>query len=250
VSAILDRPEVNFSTALRDISTGVATCGTVAYADNTNTLSALQAVAIAEDGRLFANRKNQIEFNPRISFTFSTAIASFGGTASNEIPILAIGVAYGQETLFNRVQIDVDGGTAAQVASDSASQTQYGVQTLSFSSVPLDTLAAGSALADNLLNKYKEPKIRFNEISTSLNACGSALWPTVLALDVGDVIGVTKRYDQGLPLSRTESVFIENVSHDITPSDHRISFKLGQAQLLTEFILDTSQLNDVDVGLG
>ena len=250
VSAILDRPEVNFSTALRDISTGIATCGTVAYADNTNTLSALQSVAIAEDGRLFANRKNQIEFNERISFTFSTAIANFGGTASNEIPILAIGVAYGQETLFNRVQIDVDGGTAAQVASGTASQTQYGVQTLSFSNVPLDTLAAGSALAQNLLNKYQDPKIRFDEISTSLNACGSALWPTVLTLDVGDVIAVTKRYDQGLPLSRTESVFIESVSHDITPSDHRISFKLGQAQLLTAFILDIDQLNDVDVGLG
>jgi hypothetical protein len=250
VSAILDRPEVNFSTALRDITTGIATCGTVAYTDNTNTLAALQSVAIAEDGRLLANRKNQVVFDPRVSFTFSTAIASFGGTASNEIPILAIGVAYGQETLFNRVQIDVDGGTAAQVASDATSQTQYGVQTLSFSNVPLDTLAAGSALAENLLNKYKEPKIRFNEISTSLNACGSALWPTVLALDVGDVIGVTKRYDQGLPLERTESVFIEAVSHDITPSDHRISFKLGQAQLLTAFILDTSQLNDADVGLG
>ena len=250
VSAILDRPEVNFSTALRDISTGVATCGTVAYADNTNTLSALQSVAIAEDGRLLANRKNQIVFDPRISFTFSTAIASFGGTASNEIPILAIGVAYGQETLFNRVQIDVDGGTAAQVASDATSQTKFGVQTLSFSNVPLDTLAAGSALASNLLNKYKEPKIRFDEISTSLNACGSALWPTVLTLDVGDVIAVTKRYDQGLPLERTESVFIESVSHDITPSDHRISFKLGQAQLLTAFILNQSQLDDVDVGLG
>jgi hypothetical protein len=133
VSAILDRPEVNFSTALRNISTGIATCGTVAYTDNTNTLSALQAVAIAEDGRLFANRRNQIQFDERISFTFSTAIASFGGTATNDIPILAIGVAYGQETLFNRVQVDIDGGTAAQVAQDSASQTQYGVQTLSFS---------------------------------------------------------------------------------------------------------------------
>ena len=250
VSAILDRPEVNFSTALRDITTGIATCGTVAYSDNTNTLSALQSVAIAEDGRLLANRKNQIVFDERISVTFSTAIASFGGTASNEIPILAIGVAYGQETLFNRVQIDVDGGTAAQVASGTASQAQYGVQTLSFSNVPLNTLAAGSALAENLLNKYQEPKIRFDEISTSLNACGSALWPTVLTLDVGDVIAVTKRYDQGLPLERTESVFIESVSHDITPSDHRISFKLGQVRILTQFTLDIDQLDDVDVGLG
>ena len=250
VSAILNRPEVNFSTALRDISTGVATCGTVAYGDNTNTLSALQAVAIAEDGRLFANRRNQIVFDPRIDFTFSTAIASFGGTASNNIPILSIGVAYGQETLFNRVQVDVDGGTAAQVVSDATSQTKYGVQTLSFSSVPLVSEAAGATLAQNLLDKYKEPKIRFNEISTSLNACGSALWPTVLALDVGDVISVTKTYTAGLPLSRTDSVFIESVAHDITPSDHRIRFGLGQAQLLTAFILDSDTLDDVDVGLG
>ena len=249
VSAILDRPEVNFSTALRDIATGVATCGTVAYADNTNTLTALQAVAVAEDGRLFANRRNQIVFDERISFTFSTAIASFGGTAATDIPILAIGVAYGQETLFNRVQVDVDGGTAAQVVSDATSQTKYGVQTLSFSSVPLVSETAGATLAQNLLDKYKEPKIRFNEISTSLNACGSALWPTVLTLDVGDVIAVTKTYTAGLPLSRTESVFIESVSHDITPSDHRIRFGLGQAQLLTAFILDQDELDDVNVGL-
>ncbi len=250
VSTILDRPEVNFSTALRNISTGVATTGTVAYTDNTNTLTALQSVAIAEDGRLFADRKNQITFNPRITFTFSTAIAAFGGTAINAIPIQAIGVAYGQETLFNRVQIDVDGGTAAQVASDATSQGKYGVQTLSFSNVPLDTLAAGSALATNILNKYKEPVLRFDEIQTSLQACGSALFATVLALDVGSVVSVTKTYTTGLPLSRTENVFIESVNHDITPSDHRIRFGFGQAQLLTEFILDTDTLDDADVGLG
>jgi hypothetical protein len=249
VSAILDRTEVAYSTALRDIATGVATCGTVAYPDNTNTLTALQAVAVAEDGRLFANRKNQIVFDPRIDFTFSTAIASFGGTATNEIPILSIGVAYGQETLFNRVQVDVEGGTAAQVAADSTSQGKYGVQTLSFSNVPLVSEAAGATLAQNILDKYKEPIIRFNEISTSLNACGTALWPTVLALDVGDLISVTKRYDQGLPLSRTDTVFIESVTHDITPSDHRIRFGLGQAQIVLPFLLDTSELDDTDYAL-
>jgi hypothetical protein len=45
-------------------------------------------------------------------------------------------------------------------------------------------------------------------------------------------------------------VFIESVAHDITPSDHRIRFGLGQAQLLTAFILDSDTLDDVDVGLG
>lgn len=250
VSAILDRPEVNFSTALRDITTGVATCGTVAYSDNSNTLTALQAVAIAEDGRLFINRRGQVQFDPRIEFTFSTAIASFGGTAATDIPILSIGVGYGQETLFNRVQVEIDGGAAAQVVSDSASQTQYGVQTLALSNVPLNTLAAGSALAQNLLDKYKDPVFRFDEITTSLNALGTAQYATVLALDVGDLISITKTYTTGLPLTRTETVFIESVNHDITPTDHRIRFGLGQAQLLTTFILDTDQLDDVDVGLG
>jgi len=250
VSAILDRPEVNFSTALRDITTGVATCGTVAYTDNTNTLTALQSVAIAEDGRLFVDRRGNVTFDPRIDFTFSTAIASFGGTAATDIPILSIGVGYGQETLFNRVQVDVDGGTAAQVASDATSQTTYGVQTLALSNVPLDTLTAGSALAQNLLDKYKDPIFRFDEITTSLNALGTAQYATVLALDVGDLISITKTYTTGLPLTRTETVFIESVNHDITPTDHRIRFGLGQAQLLTSFILDTDQLDDVDVGLG
>ena len=249
VSTILNRPEVNYSTALRSIETGLATCGTVAYAANVNTLSALQAVAIAEDGRLFANRRNEIVFDQRVDFTFSTAIAGFGGTASNQIPLLDIGVAYGQETLFNRVQIDVDGGTAAQVASDATSQTKFGVQTLSFSNVPLNTLAAGSALAQNIVDKYKEPKIRFDQISTSLNACGTALFATVLALDVGDVVSVTKTYTQGLPLSRTDTVFIESVTHDITPTDHRIRFGLGQAQVILPFLLDTSELDDTDYGL-
>jgi len=249
VSTILNRPEVNYSTALRSIETGLATCGTVAYNANVNTLSALQAVAIAEDGRLFANRKNEIVFDQRVDFTFATAIAGFGGTASNQIPLLDIGVAYGQETLFNRVQIDVDGGTAAQVASDATSQTKFGVQTLSFSNVPLNTLAAGSALAQNILDKYKEPKIRFDQISTSLNACGTALFATVLALDCGDVIEVTKRYTQGLPATRTDTVFIESVTHDITPTDHRIRFGLGQAQVILPFLLDTSELDDTDYGL-
>ena len=147
------------------------------------------------------------------------------------------------------MQVDVEGGTAAQVAADSTSQGKYGVQTLSFSNVPLVSEAAGATLAQNILDKYKEPIIRFNEISTSLNACGTALWPTVLALDVGDLISVTKRYDQGLPLSRTDTVYIESVNHDITTSDHRIRFGLGQAQLLTAFILDQDQLDDVNVGL-
>jgi hypothetical protein len=48
VNTILDRPEVAFSTANRDIQTGIATLGTVAYDANTNVKSAIDAVVLAE----------------------------------------------------------------------------------------------------------------------------------------------------------------------------------------------------------
>lgn len=250
VSTILDRAEVAYSTALRNIETGVATCGTVAYADNDNVLTALQNVAVAEDGRLYANRKNEISFDARIFSTFSTAVANFGGTAGTSIPVQEISVAYGQETLFNRVSIGVDGFGTAQVVSDAASQTQYGVQSFSYDNLPLVSLAAGSALAVNLLARYKDPKFRFDSISTSLNACGSAQFATLTTLDVGDVVSVTKTYSTGLPLSRTDNMYIESISHDITPQDHRIRLGLGQANVITNFILDTSTLDSTAFGLG
>ena len=246
VTTILNRPEVSFSTADRDItSSPTATCGTVAYDSNTNALAALQAVAYAEDGRFYVDRNGIATFDPRISFTFSTAIASFGG-GGTAIPIQEIGVAYGSETLYNRVQINVDGFTTAATAVDTTSSGKYGISTLSISNVPLNTEAAGTALAANLLAKYKDPVVRFDSITTSLNAVGTALFPTLLTLDVGDIISVTKTYTVGSPTTVTQDVYIEAVQHSISPNDHRITFSLGQAQLYTQFVLDSSLLDGDD----
>jgi hypothetical protein len=95
VNTILNRSEVAWSTALRLISTGVATCGSVAYEDATNALAALQAVQFAEDGRLFADRSGNINFDARVSTSFGTAVASLGGTAVGAIPIQSLSNIYG-----------------------------------------------------------------------------------------------------------------------------------------------------------
>ena len=44
-------------------------------------------------------------------------------------------------------------------------------------------------------------------------------------------------------------MYVENISHEITPSFHRVRLGLGQAALVTPFILDTSALDDVTVAL-
>jgi hypothetical protein len=249
VSAILDRPEVAYSTATRDIQTGVATVGTVAYDANDNVKTAIDNVVYAEDGRFFIDRGGTATFQPRITFSFSTATIAFADTGGTAIAYQELAVGYGAETLYNRVQVGVQ-GFAMSTAVDSTSVSEFGVNTLSLSDVPLDSQASGDTLAANLLAKYKDPVVRFNEMSVVLNGLSGADAQSVSTLDIGDLVQVTKTYTTGLPLTVTKTMFVENIAHEITPNTHRVRLGLGQAQLITVFILDTSQLDEVDVGLG
>jgi len=247
VSAILDRPEVAFSTATRSIETGIATCGTVAYEDATNVLTALQDVATAEGGRLFVDRSGNLNFDARIAVSFGSAVASFGGTAG--VPILSLSNVYGAETVLNRVAVQIDGGTASSVVSGTASQAEYGIKALSLTGVPLDTDAAGSALAASLLSRFQDPVVRFSEMDVLLNALTSAQQATMAGLEIGDILSVSKQFSTGTPATVTQNVVVESIRHSINPSRHTVTIGLGQVQLVLPFILDTSALDDTDYAL-
>ena len=247
VSAILDRPEVSFSTALRSIETGLATCGTVAYEDATNVLTALQDVATAEGGRLFVDRSGSLNFDARIAVSFGTAVASFGGTAG--LPIQSLSNVYGAETVVNRVAVQIDGGTASSIASGTASQAQYGIKTLSLTGVPLATDAAGSALAASLLSRFQEPVVRFSEMDVLLGALTTAQQATMAGLEIGDILSVSKTFSVGTPATVTQNVVVESIRHSINPQRHTVTIGMGQVQLVIPFILDTSALDDTDYAL-
>jgi hypothetical protein len=247
VSAILDRPEVSFSTALRNIETGLATCGTVAYEDATNVLTALQDVATAEGGRLFVDRSGAVQFDARIAVSFGTAVASFGGTAG--LPIQSLSNVYGAETVVNRVAVQIDGGTASSIASGTASQAEYGIKALSLTGVPLATDAAGSALALSLLSRFQEPVVRFSEMDVLLGALTTAQQQTMAGLEIGDILSVSKQFSTGTPATVTQNVVIESIRHSINPQRHTVTIGLGQVQLVIPFILNTSPLDDTDYAL-
>ena len=247
VSAILDRPEVSFSTALRNIETGIATCGTVAYDDATNVLQALQDVATAEGGRLFVDRSGSVQFDARIAVSFGTAVATFGGTAG--LPIQSLSNVYGAETVVNRVAVQIDGGTASSVANGTASQTEYGIKALSLTGVPLATDAAGSALALSLLTRFQEPVVRFSEMDVLLGALTTAQQQTMAGLEIGDILSVSKTFSVGTPATVTQNVVVESIRHSINPQRHTVTIGLGQVQLVLPFILDTSALDDTDYAL-
>jgi hypothetical protein len=250
VNTILNRSEVAWSTALRSISTGVATCGSVAYEDATNALAALQAVQFAEDGRLFADRSGNINFDARVSTSFGTAVASLGGTAVNSIPIQSLSNIYGAETVVNRATVQISGGTVSSVANGTASQTEYGIKTFSLTDIPLNTAAAGSALATNLVGRFSEPVVKFNEASVLVNMLTSAQQEQIAALEIGDILSVTRVFESGAPLTVTQNVVVESIQHRLSPARHEVNIGFGKIDLITAFILDTSQLDDATVGLG
>lgn len=245
VSAILNRPEVAFSTALRSIGTGVATCGTVAYDDATNVLSALNDVATAEGGRLFVDRSGLVTFDPRVGAASGSAVAIFGGTAG--LPIQSLTNEYGAETVLNRVAVQIDGGTASNVVSGTASQDEYGIKTLALTGVPLVDNAAGSALASFLLSKFENPTVQFSGFTVLLNALTAAQQEVVAGLDIGDLVSVSKTFNVGSPSTVSQNVVVESIRHSINPSRHDVTVGLGQIRLA--FVLDTSNLNNPDYGL-
>jgi hypothetical protein len=249
VNTILNRGEVAWSTALRNIETGIATCGTIAYEDNANTLQALQAVQLAENGRIFTNRNGLIEFDARVSASFGTAIATLGGTAITAIPIEALQTVYGAETVLNRISVQIAGGTASSVANGTASQTEYGIKNFSLTDVPLVDDAAGSALANNLLNTYETPEVNYTEVGILVNRLTQAQQNIVACFEIGDLLQVEKIFTVGTPTSVTKSVVIESIRRQISPSRHQIVLGLGKVDLLLPFILDTSTLDDATYGL-
>jgi hypothetical protein len=148
VTSVLDLAEVDFPVAARQIEQGVAVLGggaTFTIDAGTNALSYLQEVATAEQGYLFIAADGTLVFTNRILPAFATIAATFSddGTA---LPYSGLDIVYGSEFLYNRVQTSVVGGTD-QIADDAASQSEFGVITLSLGQLLLKDDASALTLA-------------------------------------------------------------------------------------------------------
>lgn len=238
VTSILDLPEVNYPAA-RQIDTGTATLGGGAsfeIAANTNVLSYLQEVATSEQGYFYIAADGDLVFTDRIAATFGGSSASFSDDGT-QIPYSALEVVYGQEFLYNKVITKTVTGTE-QIADDVASQTEYGISTLSLSDLLLSTDAAALELAEDLLGNYSQPQYRFDRLRSEFHAITSGERNTLSSLDMADIVSIKRTYNTGTPASVELDFSIESISHTITPSGHTMELGLAYVTLLTPFILN------------
>lgn len=244
VSAILDLTEVAFPATTRSIDTGVSTLGNYQIDENTNAATYLQRVAEAEQGLFFMKADGTLRFTDRVSSVFASPVTTFTDNGTG-IPYQGLATIYGNEFLYNRVQTQTETG-AVQAVDDAASQTEYGVSTLALTDLLLADNTSALTLATKLLALYKEPAYRFDDLVIAVSALSSPNRATVLGLEMGDVVTVTRTFATGSPASVSDDYAIERITHSITPDRHTVTLGMYVADLVFSFVLDDVTFGRLD----
>ena len=248
---VLNRPEVDWNGGYL-IYPGVATLQAGTVPAGTNVLNYLHRIAQAEQGRIFMSRFGGLTFRDRYRTLQSTINLGFVDTEAaagvSDLVYQTYAVEYGTVNLYNRVETQRVGGTI-QTAEDTASQAEYLIRTLSYT----DLLSVDDQEAANvgqfLLSKYADPELHIREVSFLVTEEKS--YPVVLSFskEPGDVVEVTRTFDTGTPTTDTRQVVIEQISHDITPERHRVTFRFGSTDGRSFMVLDNATLGRLDYNL-
>jgi hypothetical protein len=240
VSAILDRPEVAFPVANRDITTGTQTLGGASaftIPQGTNVLGYLALVNEAEQGRLFMSREGDLTFQPRIGTTLDPSVADFHDDGTN-IPYNGVGITFEADQVTNRAVVQILGSNNPQIADDAGSQATYFIQTYSITNSLLHNDTAALELALYLLDPNPEP--RYTSLATGFPLLSSAQRDTVAVLDVGDTITIEKSFAPGTnPASLSQTLSIEGVEHTIDVNrGHSVTYYTSPTIVVYNLILD------------
>lgn len=245
VTAILDRPEIGWSPARRDIAVGVSNLigepiGGTINPQPVNALEYLRSVEDNEAGLLFVSKTGILTFRDRDELQRST-LTVFADDESG-IPFSTIEVSYGTELVRNSVNIDLISGENVTVDFTS-SQEDYGIITYSLSNSMLNGAAEAESLADWLLTLYGVPRLRFSQLGVSLHGLTTSQQNTVLGLELGDL--VTVRYTpNGVGGQIRQAAVIDSITHNIRSASHDVQFGLSFA--LSALILDSSSFGVLD----
>jgi hypothetical protein len=246
IDAILDRAEIDWPAAKRNIGTGVATLqadviGGTASPKAVLALDYLQLVNDAEQGALFMGADGRLTFRDRSAIqVVSDVLFADDGTG---IPFTSISAAYGAEELRNRVTVTrLNGGTVT--AEDAASIAAYGAIDYEISGSLLADDTQAQSLADAIVSRYAEPLLRIDDIDVVLNALSVEQVGQVLSLELGTLVRVLYT-PSGIGDAIDQYVRLDQIEHTIDPTIHRVrlSFSQGEPPALT---LDSTSFGILD----
>ncbi len=259
LTAICDRPEVAWTSALREFDEGVELLQSDSVSWGSNVKNYADLIARSDLGYLFASADGVLTFRNRLATSGVAAACSFAdvdGTfpapmfTEDGDPILdedgdpitaevdnigysRIEATIGSELLFARVGVDREGGTnqTATVADLAAWQLKYGPpRSLSITGLLLDSDAQSLALAEFILKLYDTPRYRVSEIDVDLHGLSASQQSTVLALDIASVVEIEFTPNRvGDPIH--QHLVVQGLAHDISVDRHTVTLSLIDAPL-------------------
>jgi hypothetical protein len=201
-------------------------------------LTAIQTVEETELGAFYMDTNGDARFKSRgaIAQQASGTAVTFADNGTG-IEYQEIDVAFDDQELSNVVSVANHGGTA-EIATNSASVTEYFARTYTLSELLGKTNAVALSIANSILNYRKDPRIRIESIGLELYAGNTTATSTCLNLDFGDPIYVIRTQT---PTSTLDlRVTVQGIEHTITPDRWFIKF-ITREPLSTSFILGSSQ---------
>ena len=246
IAAVLVRPEVEYqgSTA---ISTGESTLGAFAIDEGTNVLQYLQTISASEQGFMFMSAGGTFTFRSRYDALNPVPVIDFKDDGTG-VRYQSLTNAYDDVLIYNFIQAQSPAG-AVQTASDASSQALFQVQTFTKTGLLESTVDQVQGLADYLLGRYKDPRVRFTGVSTQLAALTPAEQNECLSLDLTSIAAVTKSFDTGSPATVTQTLITSGVAHEITPGSHLIRFTYESTDGNAYLTLDADPLGKLNQNL-
>lgn len=239
LSAVLDRPEISFPIAQRDITTGTQTLGGSApftVSNGTNALAYCNQINVAEQGRLFMARDGYLTFQSRIGNTLSAPVADFHDDGTNFL-YNGVGISFEANQVINRASVSILSGSP-QVAEDLASQAVYFIQTESITNSLLHSNGAALALAEYLL--VPTPTARYTSVQTEFLMLTEAQRDLLATVDIGTTITVEKTFiTSGTSTTElAQELAIEGIEHRIDVNrGHSVTYWTSPTTVVYQFIV-------------
>lgn len=227
INTVLNFTEVAYQGATA-IGTGSSTLGSTASSanfsinDGTNLLTYLQQINTSEQGYIFMSANGTLTFKGRTSVLNPVSGATFTFTGLG-LNYQTLQNQFGDELLYNFIVTQSPAG-AQQINTNTASVALYQSQSLNITNLLNSTTAEVASLGAYLLGKYKDPVLRFTNVSTQLSALSSANQNIALTLDLTSVATVVKNFATGSPATETQTLIVSGISHNIIPGSHIVSF--------------------------
>jgi hypothetical protein len=242
IAAVLSDPTVAWAADLRSIDTGKATVGTQAIEADTTALTYLQNVANSEPGDFFIDKGGLATFRDRTKAPNSDNLVLFSKTEG--IPFSNVNVIYGAELLYNEIIVGRSGGGTA-IASNVASQGNYGIRSLAVTELLLNDDADLDEYALVWASRYSEPEYRFESIEIELSKITTDQQDSMLGLELGSIVRIQFE-PNGIAPAIDRYIEVISINQRITSTEHYVTLGF-QGLDYQALILDDSVFGKLDI---